>query len=571
MSSRTTTGGSVREVCLVLLRHKGKSLLLFVSVVAAVAVVTLLWPKEYRSVGKLFVRLGRENAMLDPAATLGQNPIVAVPQSRENEINSVVEIMQSRALLEKVVDRLGPAVILDPAGKTQFAERSPPGGAGVSVGRENSAPPGKSAGSSGLMGGDSQRGRPAAENKPNWAGLARLQINQICEEGTSLLTSLSSSAGLDDRERAILQLTKKIHVDAAKHSNVVEVSCEGPTPAQCQAVVAKLIDAFLEEHLRLNRTNGSYEFFVAQTRRLGDNLARKETELRDLKNRTGLASPAAQRQLVVARIGRLQDDLLQAEAAHVVAQARVQKLREKLASLPNTQVTAETSGLGNEGTDRMREQFFILQVREKEAQAKFTDAHPKMQQMHEQVATARSVLDEEERGRKHVTKEPARLYQQAQLALLSEEPALASLQAQAEQLRGQLGGVRQELAALNEHELRIAALQREIDLLETDYRKYSANTEQSRIDQQLEAQHMSNVGVVQPASYEPRPVRPRMMMNLLLGISAGLFGGLALPLVVEQFGGPPAAPPEGQPEPETATPAAATPRKSRQLVGIGRG
>ena len=369
MSSRTTTGGSVREVCLVLLRHKGKSLLFFVSVVAAVAVVTLLWPKEYRSVGKLFVRLGRENAMLDPAATLGQNPIVAIPQSRENEINSVVEIMQSRALLEKVVDRLGPAVILNPAGKTQFAERSPLSGAGVSVGRENSAPPGKSAGSARLMGGNAQRGPSAAENKPNWAGLARLQINQICEEGTSLLTSLSSSAGLDDRERAILQLTKKIHVDAAKRSNVVEVSCEGPTPAQCQTVVAKLIDAFLEEHLRLNRTNGSYEFFVAQTRRLGDNL-RQETELSDLKNRTGLASPAAQRQLVVARIGRLQDDLLQAEAAHVVAQARVQKLGQKLASLPNTQVTAETSGLGNEGTDRMREQFFILQVREKEAQGK---------------------------------------------------------------------------------------------------------------------------------------------------------------------------------------------------------
>ncbi len=259
--------------------------------------------------------------------------------------------------------------------------------------------------------------------------------------------------------------------------------------------------------------------------------------------------------------------MLQAEAARAVAEARVQKLREKLASLPNTQVTTETSGFGDEGTDRMREQFFILQVREKEAQAKFTDAHPKMQQMHEQIATARSVLDDEERGRKQVTKEPARLYQQAQSALLSEEPALASLQAQAEQLRGQLAGVREELAALNEHEMRISALQREVDLLETDYRKYSANMEQARIDQQLEVQHMSNVGVVQPASYEPRPVRPRMMMNLLLGIGGGLFGGLALPLVLESFGGPPATPAGGQAEPRTATPAAAAPRKSRQLVG----
>jgi uncharacterized protein involved in exopolysaccharide biosynthesis len=557
---------------LILLRHKGKSLSFFVAVVTGVAIITLLGPKEYRSAGKLFVRLGRENAMLDPTATLGQSPTVAVPPSRENEINSVVEIMQSRALLEKVVDRLGPAAILGPANETQSAEKSPRGGADRSVGQTKPAQQGSPDWTPNPTDSNAKCGLVAANgNDPGWAGQTRLQINQVCAEGANLLARFSSNAGLNDRERAILQLAKKVKVEAAKRSNVIEVSCEGPTPAQCQAVVAKLMDAFLEEHLRLNRTHGSHEFFVAQTRRLGDSLGRKERELRDLKNQTGLASPAAQRQLIVARISRLQDDLLQAETARAVAQARVQKLREKLASLPNTQVTAEISGIGNEGTDRMREQFFILQVREKEAQAKFTDAHPKMQQMREQVATARAVLDEEERGRKHVTKEPARLYQQAESALLSEEPALASLQAQAEQLRGQLVGGREELAALNEHEMRIAALQREVDLLETDYRKYSANMEQAQIDQQLEAQHMSNIGVVQPASYEPRPVRPRTMMNLLLGIATGLFGGLALPLVLEHFGGRPALPTKEQAEPGTATPAAASPRTSKQLVGNGRG
>ncbi len=109
--------------------------------------------------------------------------------------------------------------------------------------------------------------------------------------------------------------------------------------------------------------------------------------------------------------------------------------------------------------------------------------------------------------------------------------------------------------------MRIAALQREVDLLETDYRKYSANMEQARIDQQLEVQHMSNIGVVQPASYEPRPVRPRTMLNLLLGIGVGLFGGLALPLVLDQFGGSPPAPRNGQTNRVAPTSAAAAPPK----------
>ena len=65
-------------------------------------------------------------------------------------------------------------------------------------------------------------------------------------------------------------------------------------------------------------------------------------------------------------------------------------LRDKVSALPETEVTNETSGFGNEGTDRMRDQFYALQVREKEGQAKYTDEHPIMREIHEQIASARS-------------------------------------------------------------------------------------------------------------------------------------------------------------------------------------
>ena len=101
---------------------------------------------------------------------------------------------------------------------------------------------------------------------------------------------------------------------------------------------------------------------------------------------------------------------------------------------------------------------------------------------------------------------------------------MASLRAQSGQLKTQLAAVRGELGKLNADELRLAETQREVDLLDADYRKYSANLEQARIDQQLETERMSNVSVVQPASYEPRPVRPRVALNLLLGLCAGHVG-----------------------------------------------
>ena len=92
-------------------RHKGKGICWFIVVVAAAAAVILYWPRGYRSEAKLFVRLGRESVSLDPTATLGQT--IAVSESRENEINSILEILKSREIAERVVDLVGPELILN--------------------------------------------------------------------------------------------------------------------------------------------------------------------------------------------------------------------------------------------------------------------------------------------------------------------------------------------------------------------------------------------------------------------------------------------------------------------------
>src|SRR5437868_5241979 len=102
----------VRHLARVVFRHRRNAGLFALAVLVAATLFTLISPRAYRSQAKLLVRLGRENATLDPTATFGQSPVVAVPQSRENEINTAAEILKSRVLLEKVVDAVGPEAIL---------------------------------------------------------------------------------------------------------------------------------------------------------------------------------------------------------------------------------------------------------------------------------------------------------------------------------------------------------------------------------------------------------------------------------------------------------------------------
>ena len=195
---------ALRDVLSIPWRHKGKVLLFFVAVVGAATAVTLALPKVYRSEGKLLLRLGRENMSLDPTATFGATPLL-VQQSRENEINSVIEILRSRVLVEKVVDALGPEAILDRPPKSEMSHA----------------------------------------------------------EVMTVSSSTTPTDSVQDREKAIVRFIKSLDVEAARKSNVVQISYDGPSPALAQTVVNRLVEFFLDEHIRLNRTPGVAGILVA--------------------------------------------------------------------------------------------------------------------------------------------------------------------------------------------------------------------------------------------------------------------------------------------------------------------
>ena len=240
-----------------------------------------------------------------------------------------------------------------------------------------------------------------------------------------------------------------------------------------QTVVGKLMDLYLVEHGVLNRTHGSLKFFTEQAARAHEKLIAAEKEFREFRSATGLVSPADERKALSDRVSRLQDDLLAAEAARAVSEAKLRHLRQELSQLPQRQVTAETQGFGNEGVDRMREQLYALQVKREEAAAKYTPDHPAMRQIEEQLAAAQEVFNRQTPTRTQVTTAENPLVRQALDAAFAEEHALATCQAKVDAIRSQLAGAQQAVEAFNQQEIRLAGLQREVDLKQTSYRTYA--------------------------------------------------------------------------------------------------
>ena len=477
---------SLRDVFFVLFRHKWKIIVFFLAVVTVVTLGTLVAPSIYQSEAKLLIRVGRESVTLDPTASTGQ--VISIGQQRETEVKSELEILKSQDLIEKVVDAIGPAAFLKPPEDSDGTSR-----------------------------GNGSRIR-------EWFG-------PLLERVSSSFIGLFNQ--LSDRDRAILGMTRSLEIDAPKTSNIITINFETKSRKLAQETINKLIGFYLDKHINVHNTPGSFEFFTKETDQLRGALAKTEENLKELKDRTGVASLVEQRNILLARIGRLQQESEEAESALATSSAKVKALEDSLAQLPKTMVLQETTGNPNQGADLMRDRLYALQLKEQDLLSKYTETSKPVLEIRRQLAEARALLAKEDPSRTQVTQGLSEAHKQTELALLAERANLSSLRAKAREQRMQLASARKDLKAINDSEVSLSQAQREMGIQEANYRKYFEKLEQARIDHALEMVKISNISVVQPASYPIRPVRPKKLLNITLGLFLGIFGGIGLAFISE--------------------------------------
>lgn len=465
----------------------------FFSTLFLVGVFTLLTTKTYTSDSRLFLRLGRENAGLDATATMGDHPVVMMPQSREAEINSVVELLQSKQLYEQVVDQVTPERILE-------SDWQPPGESGT----------------------------------PKQSGV----LSNLAGNLLGWLASVGILNDLPARERAVIKLQKKTDVEAFEKSNVITVTCKSYSPELSQLLVAALVEGYVQQHVHLHRAPGAYEFLASETARIEESLLQRQADLEQFKNETGILSSDLQRAVLIQRISHLEAELLQTESEAAALETEVASLELGLASMSSTETTARTVGAGNEGVDGMRQELFKLEMAREAQAAKYTSDHPRMRVIEQQTSEAKQILSVVETDRVASVEGPSKVHQETKVTLLQKRPALAAIQAKRNKLLQQIETFNNALDKFTHSETQFAKLDREIAILDSTYRKYVSNLEQAKIDAKMESENFSNVGIAQPASLNLKPHSPNKLINLLAALVLGSCGGCGLAVMLEYFSQP---------------------------------
>ena len=487
-------------------RHKGKMLLAFSLVIGLTMAYFALAERSYQSEAKILVRLGRETVGLDPTASTGAMVTYGgVQDARESETNTVEELLASRAVAERVVDQFGPDVILD-------------------------------------------GGSSASEDE----GIASFSVRDILSPLEPY--NLNPLRVYSKRDKAIKSFGNNLGIATGKKLSVISISYEAEDPAHARDVLTAVLDIAREEHLRMNRTEGSQEFFNQQVELLKNELAKQEIQFRDMKNSTGLASLDLQRQIHLNRIGTLEDDLVRAQAERDAVEAEVSSRRQQLANLPAMIVTEQTTGQPETPQNSMRTRLYELEIKEQDLASKLLDSSPLLTQTRNQLAEARRIVAEEKMTTE-IKRGLNQAHQAVELALQEREAQLVALTARTKSLESKVASAKEALKQINENEVKMAEMERGLDLARVSYRKYADNLEQARIDEQLHRAKISSLNLMQPPTYSETPSSPNPKLTLGLGLVAGIVAsfGVALladrrrhgprpPIVTELLESPPEAP-----------------------------
>ncbi len=473
MSKEFEVRSTPGDILRMLFRHKKKVLFCIVVTMATTIAAIVYWPRAYVSDASLFVRVGRESVAIDPTATTGDT--IAVSTSREVEINNALGVLRSRELAEKVVDQLGPETIL---------------------GKKSAAP------------------------------------STLVSRLTGLVPTLDP---VPDHENAIRRLQRRLQARSDRNSDIITVSCEAKSAALAQRLVATVVEIYLTEHVRLHRTPKSHPFFAEQADLVEKQLTEARSKLHEAKNKARLLTIDGQRGILHAEMAAVETDLLRAEPMLAASQERATVLRKSLDALPERLMTAEVAGNPNAAADQMRSQLYTLEAREAELASKFEESFPTLIAVRKQIASLKEILAEQNPQRTQSTTAVNPIHQSLTGDVVKEEAAVQSLQAQVQSLHQQQAALSGRFELLNSQEAAITGLEREVDLLQAKHKTYLEKLEQSRIDEALAGQRITNVNILQPASYIQRPASPKKAMMLAVGLVVALMLAFAVAATAERW------------------------------------
>jgi capsular exopolysaccharide synthesis family protein len=309
----------------------------------------------------------------------------------------------------------------------------------------------------------------------------------------------------------------RIKVEPVKDSRLVQITVEDPSPRRAQLLANTLAAVYIRQNLdkRMSTTVSALEWLGQQLETLRRQLNVSDQALHNYLDQHQLLSTSFEerRNHVSSRISRLSEAVTETQTRRIAVASRVGELR-RAANAQDPMAMNAPELLSSGPLQALRASLEQLR-RERDGLApRYGDNAQQMLALSGRIREVEGSIQREVRN-----------------VLESAEAELRAVRRTEGDLRGALTQAQQEGLALNLREIEYGQLLRERD---NNAKLYGIVLERTKETDLSKLMRVNNVRVLDEALLPASPVRPRVPINIGIGVLAGLVLGLLLANVVIQ-------------------------------------
>lgn len=330
-----------------------------------------------------------------------------------------------------------------------------------------------------------------------------------------LFTDKQAVTEEDWRSEVADLLAKDITVSPVRDTRLVNVTYLSSN-ADFAATVANAmargyIEALLEMRIQISRT--SLKWMSSQVDQEKASLERAEKALQEYMQANNIVTIEDRVTVLPQKMGELGTQLTKAQTKRKELESLVAKIK----TLPSDYSGAETIPViaSDSTVSDLRSKIIKSEQNIQELSKKFGPKHPAMKEAHEELRVLRE---------KHI--------QQIKRVIRSITTDFELAKDNEKDISKLLSATQQEAQNLNEKFIQYSVLKRDVDTKRQLFDSLLKRMGEQNINEEVQS---VNVVHLEPAKMPKAPDRPRKLLNIMLGLIFGCFGGFGLVFFMEYF------------------------------------
>jgi uncharacterized protein involved in exopolysaccharide biosynthesis len=331
------------------------------------------------------------------------------------------------------------------------------------------------------------------------------------------------------RERAVKRLRDRLDVEPVRKTALISVAYSSSNPQESARVLRCLADAYLQRHVKVHRASGETVFFQQQMEQAHQGLGQAEMQLMEFTRDEGVVSAAMERDAELQKLSEGEAEYRQTKVALAETARRIITLQEKLTSLPERTTTQIRNSDNPELLEKLKSTLLALQLKRTELLTKYEPSYRLVQEVDKQIAEAKGALAAEDQAPlRDETTEKDQNHEWVKAELVKAQVEFNALQSRATAMNIQLASSRNHARQLGDRAIQQEELLRELKTAEDKYVLYANKSEEARISDALDQDHILDVSLAEEPEVPALPVRSALSFGVIgLALAGSCSTGLA--------------------------------------------